>query len=177
MRKFVSILPAAAWCAALALAGCSSNTPTTQVIYGRVDRSGQPAINAGIIPSADTMETFNAGSPASDVNTWTRDFKARVDTLRNSARALGPEDDPGITDSAVVAQLLPDVITLDFGLAVKYPNGRRPEDDVMDYDLGRLLNRGDTQHGGPGVPDGVGANDKAFLPAFPYLAEPHMTAP
>jgi hypothetical protein len=52
---------------------------------------------------------------------------------------------------------------------VQFPNGRRLQDDVIDAALGVVLNRG----GAAGIGDGIGANDKAFLSAFPYLAEPH----
>ena len=65
-----------------------------------------------------------------------------------------------------------------------FPNGRRLEDDVVDIEL-RALAEGY----GPflndllGLPnrspnnllgDGVDANDKPFLPSFPYLATPHQ---
>ena len=65
-----------------------------------------------------------------------------------------------------------------------FPNGRRLEDDIVDIDL-----RAFAQGYGPilkvalGLPDktpndllgdGVDANDRPFLPHFPYVAAPHQ---
>jgi hypothetical protein len=59
-----------------------------------------------------------------------------------------------------------------------FPNGRRPTDDVVDIALRAVagatpltpqFNAGINAQLG----DGVAANDKPFLPVFPYLASPH----
>jgi hypothetical protein len=56
-----------------------------------------------------------------------------------------------------------------------FPNGRRLSDDVIDVALrvvmGVLLPGHDPD--ADGLSDGVGANDVAFLDAFPYVAYPH----
>jgi hypothetical protein len=57
-------------------------------------------------------------------------------------------------------------MTIDFSKPVQFPNGRRPQDDVLDATLNVVMNR-------TGVSDGINANDKAFAAAFPYLADPH----
>jgi hypothetical protein len=67
-----------------------------------------------------------------------------------------------------------------------FPNGRRLEDDVTDIELravadgyGTLVNSlfGTlTPNNSPNnqVGDGVNANDKDFMPSFPYVATPHQ---
>jgi Domain of unknown function (DUF4331) len=51
-----------------------------------------------------------------------------------------------------------------------YPNGRRPEDDVVDIDLQVIA--GILVDNPVPVGDGVDRNDKPFLSQFPYLAAP-----
>jgi hypothetical protein len=51
-----------------------------------------------------------------------------------------------------------------------YPNGRRPEDDVVDIDLQVIA--GILVDNPVPVGDGVDENDKPFLSQFPYLAAP-----
>jgi hypothetical protein len=70
---------------------------------------------------------------------------------------------------------LPDTLKVNPGSPTSYPNGRGLEDDVIDILLGLITNL----NGGAAIPgvDGVDANDVPFLPAFPYMAEPHQAAP
>ena len=51
-----------------------------------------------------------------------------------------------------------------------YPNGRRPEDDVVDIDLQVVA--GFLKGNKVPLGDGVDRNDKQFLSSFPYLAAP-----
>jgi hypothetical protein len=65
-----------------------------------------------------------------------------------------------------------------------FPNGRRLEDDVVDIELRAIAQGyGSTLHSLLGLPDkspndllgdGVDANDKPFMPHFPYAASPHQ---
>jgi len=65
-----------------------------------------------------------------------------------------------------------------------YPNGRRLEDDIVDIDLRAFAEGyGAILAGAVGLPnrspnnllgDGVDANDKLFLPNFPYVPSPHQ---
>jgi hypothetical protein len=65
-----------------------------------------------------------------------------------------------------------------------FPNGRRLEDDIVDIDLRAFAQGyGAVLKNALGLPDkspndllgdGVDANDKAFLPHFPYVAVPHQ---
>ena len=82
----------------------------------------------------------------------------------------GPLGDLSAAD--VAGALIPDIVTIDFANAVAFPNGRQLQDDVIDAALGIVLSRG----GAAGIADAIGANDKAFLGTFPYLAAPHQPA-
>lgn len=63
-----------------------------------------------------------------------------------------------------------------------FPNGRRLADDVVDIEIRAIADGyGAFLHGAFGLPnlspnnqvgDGCNANDKAFLPSFPYVAQP-----
>jgi len=59
-----------------------------------------------------------------------------------------------------------------------FPNGRRLTDDVVDIALRAMAGATPLTSNFNIAPnntlgDGVGANDKPFLSAFPYLAAPH----
>jgi hypothetical protein len=64
-----------------------------------------------------------------------------------------------------------------------FPNGRRLEDDVVDIELRAIAQGyGSVLHNALGLPDkspnnllgdGVDANDKPFMPHFPYVAKPY----
>ena len=79
---------------------------------------------------------------------------------------------------AVPPSAVPNRLGLLAGQADGFPNGRRLADDVVDIELRALAG------GTPFTPafnvspntllgDGVDANDKAFLPNFPYVASPY----
>jgi len=71
--------------------------------------------------------------------------------------------------------IVPDTLQVDPAAAAGFPNGRQPTDQVIDLTLAVLLldlsvHTVDTL---AGVPVNPPANDKPFLPTFPYFAEPH----
>jgi hypothetical protein len=139
---------------------------------GRIDRMAIPAINTALIPSAQ-KDAFNKADPINDAKDFQPAAIGTIKTLRGVVDGLfGVKQDGGplgdLTAEQVGAALVPDVVTLDFSKPLQFPNGRRLQDDVIDAALGVVLNRG----GAAGISDGVGANDKAFLGSFPYLAEP-----
>jgi hypothetical protein len=144
----------------------------------RIDRMAIPTVNTALIPTAQ-KDAFNLGSPLSDAATFRPVAQTSIEGLRRAVDALfnGPTTQDGgplggLSAAQVAAALIPDVVTINFANPVQFPNGRRLQDDVIDAALGVVLNRG----GAAGISDGVNANDKAFLSAFPYLAEPHTAA-
>lgn len=164
--------------------GANANTGTIRTWVSttrdgsRIDRMAIPAINTALIPSAQ-KDAFNAADPINDAATYRATAVSTINTLRGAVDGLFGISSPqtggplGILNSTQVATaLIPDVVTLNFAQPLQFPNGRRLQDDVIDVALGVVLNRG----GNAGISDGVNANDKAFLTAFPYLAEPHAAA-
>ena len=142
---------------------------------GRIDRMAIPAINTALFPSA-MKDAFNKADPINDAADFQPTAIATIDTLRGVVDGLfGVPQDGGplgdLTSAQVGGALVPDVVTIDFSQPLQFPNGRQLTDDVIDAALGVVLNRG----GAAGIGDGVGANDKGFLSAFPYLADPHTT--
>ena len=81
-----------------------------------------------------------------------------------SLQSLGTNDE-NIGILASVA--LPDTLKLDPSAPSGYPNGRLPEDDVVDTLLFFIFNQ-------TPVADGVAGNDVAFEAEFPYLAPPQQ---
>lgn len=126
------------------------------VIRGRqFDRMGRPAINTVLIPAAK-KDSFNKALPQNDVASFSSDVQASLVGLGNSAERA----------AALASVLLPDVLTFDASNSSGFLNGRRLFDDVIDAELSLI-----TDGALPG--DGVGANDRPFRTAFPYLAPAH----
>lgn len=157
------------------VAGCGSDkTTAVQPTYVQVDRMAVPALNTALI-NKPAKEAYNRANPANDVATYRSMIKTNIDGLRAAVatRGIGAEDVSGITSDALTDVICPDVVTINFTQPLTFPNGRAPDDDVINRVLGLVLNRGNVLGGGGGVSDGVDANDSAFLTAFPYLAAPH----
>lgn len=131
--------------------------------WEQLDRMGRPAILTVFIPTleyigdttASQEDAFNNNNPDRDVAIFKDEVLATLAALKS---------DPALADI-----LLPDILTVDFGQAVKYLNGRAPADDVIDISLAVIT-------GNAAASDNVGANDKPFLAEFPYLAPPTLPA-
>lgn len=132
---------------------------------GQIDRMGRPAVSTVLIPS-ERKDRFNRRKPKKDVKEF------RADVIGTLVTAFGRSE---TVAGAIADILLPDILTLDASLPTDFEffnagpvvlNGRNLDDDVIDAAL-RLVT------GSDGATDGVGANDVAFLGAFPYLAPPH----
>jgi len=148
--------------------------------YTRVDRNGMPAVNTAVIPSARKDE-YNSVDPQDDVDgLFVDDITATVTGLHD---ALDMQlMDLGLTPCAAadcVGQaaplVVPDTIKIDPSMAAGFPNGRQPADQVIDVTLAVLL-LDLTVHEATtlaALPLNPAANDKPFLDAFPYFAEPH----
>jgi hypothetical protein len=121
---------------------------------------GFAGVNALLIPEGDRT-AFNRGHPRNDLLTFSQTI---FDAL------VGVGDDP-IDAAAVAAYYLPDILRFDPAAPAVYPNGRRLDEDVIDFTL-PFLGRSPTL-----VTDCVDANDVPFRSTFPYLAPPHGTPP
>jgi len=141
----------------------------------RQDRAAQAIFNAGLIPPDPVVkEAVNQGSPSGDTAAYLDAVVGTIGFLRGVAdQAIGGVQGGGplgdVAPGALGAALVPDVVNVDFSQPVVFPNGRQLSDDAIDLTFGIVMNRG----GAEGVSDGIDANDKVFLSAFPYMAEPH----
>ena len=134
--------------------------------FVQIERMGLPAISTVLIRSGASAaakgvlkDSFNKGEPSTDV----ANFKAEV-----TKQVLLLNNDAAYTDT-IAGALLPDVLTLDVAKTDGFLNGRRPQDDVIDAELNLLTH-------GAVTSDAVNANDKPFLPDFPFFATPHTAA-
>jgi hypothetical protein len=166
--------------ATLSLSACGNDDdaptgPSFVRVYNQVERLGNPLVSE--VTLAKRNHGFhNKGIPTTDVANHSAELKSFVKNV------AGREDAVGNTLASV---LLPDMLIiqtnkagssagwLTWALADGY-GGRKLTDDVVDAGLsaifGSLLN---PRNVSPGlVSDNVGANDKAFGTAFPYLAAP-----
>lgn len=177
----------AGWFAlALSLSACDSATtpvagPSARVaresrVFVQRERLGNPLVAEVLLRKA-RHQAFNTGTPVTDPAEFSLDITAFVTEVAGR--------DPSVA-ATLNAVLLPDMLLafpqrnpatagwLSWALAGGY-GGRRLSDDVVDAGLmalfGALLNPNNTS---PGLStDNVGANDRAFLGVFPYLAAAH----
>jgi hypothetical protein len=167
--------------------------------FVQVSRLGNPLINEVVIPLGK-KDQFNRTTPDEDAARYGRfALKPELAAILNALFGIGaPESDRTDIVQALL-QGIPDlnqhsgrhagtpVDTLKLNLGVNpakkpdrfgviggdnagFPNGRRPQDDVVDIEFqvvaGILV-------GNPvALGDGVDRNDKPFLSKFPYLAAP-----
>ncbi|MCA9299034.1 MAG: DUF4331 family protein, partial [Phycisphaerales bacterium] len=124
--------------------------------WEQVERMGNPAVATALIPSG-LKDLYNIGTPDDDASDFAADIVA-------SLQALGTnEENIGILASVA----LPDTLKIDTTASMGFPNGRLPEDDVIDTLLFFIFNQ-------TPVSDGANANDVAFAGEFPFLAPPHQ---
>jgi hypothetical protein len=115
---------------------------------------------------------FNVGAPETDRTDIVQALLTGIPDLNQHSgpNAELPKDTLKLNLGVPPASGEPDRFGVIGGDNAGFPNGRRPEDDVVDIELqviaGFLV--------GNEVPlgDGVDQNDKEFLDSFPYLAAP-----
>ena len=151
--------------------------PMETRVFAQVERLGNPLVSEVMFPKRD-HGFHNTTNPNTDVQNG---FRTKVEAFVTGVG--GRETSLATTLSSV---LVPDMLIvqtnkagntagwLTWALADGY-GGRKLNDDVVDAGLaaifGSLLN---PRNVSPGLStDNVGANDKAFGSAFPYLATPH----
>jgi len=179
--------------------GSAGKTSRHRNRWVQVSRLGNPLVNEVVIPLGK-KDQFNRTKPNRDASLYgTYVLNPELAAVLNALFNVGaPEHDrtdivqallQGIPDlnqhSGRHAGKAVDTLKLNLGVSptntpdrfgviggdnAGFPNGRRPEDDVVDIELqviaGYLV--------GNQVPlgDGVDRNDKPFLSQFPYLAAP-----
>ena len=155
------VLRAAFVAALLVNAACEDDEgmlgPGEEETFTQVDRFGLPAINTVFIPSA-MKQDFNRSVPGNDRAQFRDEALATLEAFGVTGAAA-----EGLADA-----VLPDIQPIDTSQPTAFLNGRKPTDDVITGEL--MLIFGDNAALND---DHVDANDVAFLPAFPYFAEPH----
>jgi hypothetical protein len=169
--------------------------------YVQVSRLGNPLVNEVVIPLGK-KDQFNRTTPDRDAELYGKYVvKPELAAVLNALFGVGaPEDDrtdivqallqgiPGLNQHAGVEGPPPAVDTIKLNLGTPpvdsedrfgviggdtagFPNGRRLADDVVDIELQVVA--GFLKDNKVPLGDGVDQNDVPFLPAFPYLANPH----
>ena len=147
----------------------------------QVDRMGMPAVATAVI-SAGMKDAYNAATPVDDAaSKFAPDIIANITGLHAALddELIGIKLTPCDPGTSCVAQgaplVLPDTLKIDTAAASGFPNGRRLADPVIDVTLAVIFL--DTMVHPvtffANLPLNPPANDKEFLPDFPYLATPH----
>jgi hypothetical protein len=148
----------------------------------QIDRKGRPMVT-GFLPE-EKRDAYNA---ASDPSTWVADYSADIEASLTAIDLADGIEGNSFLDPADMAALMADdrlrvdlewaqcggIYTIEFSDLVPQPHtndcgGRQLSTDVVDDFLSTVVSGFD-----PWVSDFVGANDKAFLTEFPFLAAPH----
>ncbi|MEO8173324.1 MAG: DUF4331 family protein [Sediminibacterium sp.] len=181
MKKYSNILKAtgAALALVIVFGACKKNSDTTVnlfagIMYQTEDQMGRPAINTVFNVSGTDKDAFNIALPSAMGTAFQSKFQARLLGL-NSAYTTNAL---GLSAASFTGLLATDVLTVSttgtttFFDGTNVLTGRALADDVIDTEL-LLIFGGTTGASNPTLTsDKVGANDKAFLSAFPYLATP-----
>ncbi len=166
--KILGLLPLIA-VGLLMVAGCDNgNTPLSgprvdasvlmQQELRQEDRFGLPAIATVFIPT-DLRDAYNEVGPGGDK----ANFKSLI-----VAKLLAFGQDAA-SANALADALTPDIQPIDLSQPTGFLNGRKLSDDVITAELHLIFGSNAALND-----DHVDANDKPFLPTFPYLAGPHV---
>jgi hypothetical protein len=176
--------------------------PADSGAWVQVSRLGVPLVNEVVIPLGQ-KDLFNASFPKDDVQFAASVLQPEVPKILKALFNIDSPPEPRNDLLAVVlgvdgltrrpGEVVSDQLRLNVavfptppslanrmgvlgGDLAGFPNGRRPYDDVLDIELQILagvlvpaFNHAPNNQLG----DGVDGPDKAFNPAFPFLATPH----
>jgi hypothetical protein len=135
---------------AMALAACGDDNGSTPVVIPT------PAPTPAPTPSATPVANFNVTSCLNQVI-------------------------PGTGGATPASLVIPDTLKIDTNTPSGFPNGRGLADPVVDVTLAILFldvnAPGQSAATFASLPLNPAANDRPFLPAFPYLAAPQGTPP
>jgi hypothetical protein len=159
--------------------------PKTKEIFAKTfvqhDRVALPRVSTFLIDD-ENKDAFAQGQPKDDA-----EFYKDEATLKIQKMQLDPTSPTAIAALAnLLAIRFPDVLALDVTSTAGFPtvdfsgavpkggNGRRPQDDVISFELG-LLTVGAVTNEGVGASNGlIGGNDVPLLVNFPFFAPPHV---
>ena len=122
------------------------------------DRFGLPAIATVFIPTS-LKDAYNQGDPVNDRANFRSLIVAKLMAFGQDAASA----------NALADVLSPDIQPIDLSQPTSFPNGRKPDDDVITTELHLIFGSNTALND-----DHVDANDEPFLATFPYLAGPHV---
>jgi hypothetical protein len=174
-KTFMSIMVVASLAAGMTACKKDNNPSNPNpALYQQQDQQGRPAINTVFI-GASGKDSFNTTPPSMMPALFGPEMKAKL-------LALNPGYTTnllGLTADQFIGVLSTDVLNVSTTGTTSFYNGkevltgRALGDDVIDVEL-ILLFGGPDAKSNPGLTsDHVDANDAAFLPSFPYMAQPH----
>ncbi len=144
--------------------------------FARVDRMAMPAVSTVLIKSKDAYNNANPSDDAAGM--FVGEIVSSLETLHGAL-----DDDLaslGLTPCATgdcVQQaapfIVPDRIHVDVTKPSGFPNGRRLTDPCIDITLALALLDLKTHPVTTLIGVNPTANDRSFLPVFPYLAPPN----
>jgi uncharacterized protein DUF4331/flagellar hook capping protein FlgD len=168
----------------------------------QVSRLGMPLVNEVVIPLQD-KDKFNGSEPVNDLANFAGDVvdpelakllrliygvnvpaAPRSDVVAVFATGVSGLNQPaGVTPGEMLRLNMtippasePKRLGVLAGDVAGFPNGRRLADDVVDIELrvvAGVLVSGFNIAPNNQLGDGIDANDRPFLPYFPYVAPPH----
>ena len=182
MKTIKNILATVSILSAFLFVGCSDDdsssvTPPATIdfsgTYNQQDQMGRPAINTVFVDSAN-KDAYNTTTPSTMGAAFQSSFQSRL-------LALNPQYSTNLLtlDAATFTTVLAtDVLNVSttapttFYDGTNVLTGRALADDVIDVELILIFGGPDATEKPGLTSDNVGANDKAFLSSFPYLASP-----
>ncbi len=176
-NKYI-ILALSVVCSSTLLLSCSNNDNNSSNDFSgtfvQKDQMARPAINTVFIASGAPKDAFNAAIPSQMGAAYQATFQTRLLALNPgyTMNALGLD---AATFSGVLATDVLNVktsgpTTFFDGVPAHTLSGRALADDVIDVELLLIFGGPDGGANAALTSDNVDANDKPFLPAFPYLA-------
>jgi Domain of unknown function (DUF4331) len=149
--------------------------------FVQCDRAALPCISTFLINTED-KDAFSGGQPKDDMKFFAELARALIQKLQLDPASAAAQ----LATNNLLAIRFPDVLSLDvtstagfaavdFSGAVPLPgNARRPQDDVISFELGLLTVGAVTNEGIAGSDGRVGGNDVPLLTTFPFFAPPHV---
>lgn len=145
--------------------------------YVQEDQMGRPAVNT-VFVSSNSKDAFNMTVPSQQNDMFQSMFQTNLEALSPAYANPGDTNALGLDSATFTGLLATDVLNVSLdGTTTFYDGtnvltGRALADDVITVEL-LLIFGGEDFSENPGLSnDNVDANDKPFLPSFPYLASP-----
>lgn len=152
-------------------------TPDFSGTYAQEDQMGRPAVNT-VFVSAGSKDMFNVTVPSAQNAAFQSMFETNLTALSPAYANPGDTNALGLDAASFTGLLATDVLNVSLdGTTTFYDGtnvltGRALADDVITVELLLIFGGEDFMENPQLSNDNVDANDKPFLPSFPYLASP-----